>query len=111
MDVEIISQRDNSLLERKEVRFRVSYPGAGVPERQEVRSKLIAVLDASKDLTVLDHLKPEYGRNSAVGYVKIYANADAMKAEPAYMNKRNFAPKEKKAAAESAPVAEKKEGK
>lgn len=112
MDIEIIGERENPLLERREVKFRVSYPGAGVPGRQDVRNKLVAVLDSNKELTVLDHLKPEYGRHSAVGYVKVYATAEAMKVESTHKVKRNFQPKEKKPAeAPSEAKTEKKEGK
>lgn len=112
MEIEVISERENPLLERREVRFRVRYTGTGVPNRQEVRNKLIAVFDSNRELTVLDYMKPEYGRHSAVGYVKVYASAGTMKVESKHKVKRNFQPKEKKQA--EAPVeakTEKKEGK
>ena len=101
MDVEIISERENPLLERREVKFRVKYPGAGSPGRQEVRSRLVAVLDSNKDLTVLDYLKPEYGRHASLGYVKVYASAEAMKAEAGHKVKRNFEVKERPPKAEA----------
>jgi small subunit ribosomal protein S24e len=114
MDVEILSQRENPLLQRKEVKFRVGYAGAGSPGRHEVRNKLIAMLDAKKELTILDYLKPEYGRQASVGYVKIYENDSALKVEPKHQLKRNFEVKEKKKPAEAAAPAkapEKKEEK
>ena len=113
MDVEILSQRENPLLQRKEVKFRIAYAGAGSPGRQDVRNKLIAMLDAKKDLTILDYLKPEYGRQASVGYVKIYENADALKVEPKHQLKRNFEIKEKKPVEAAAPAKapEKKEEK
>jgi ribosomal protein S24E len=55
-----------------------------------VRSKLVALLNSSKDLTDLDYLKPEYGRHSALGYVKVYENSSAMKVECEHKVKRNF---------------------
>ncbi|MFH1125894.1 MAG: 30S ribosomal protein S24e [Candidatus Altiarchaeota archaeon] len=109
MDVEVISERENPLLGRREVRLRVKYPGLGVPNRQEVRNKIIAVLDSNKDLTVVDSIKPEYGRHSSIGYVKIYENAGAMKIEAEHKIDRNFKPKEKKPAEAAAEAkAEKK---
>jgi len=104
MDVEILSQRENPLLQRKEVKFRVVYAGAGSPGRQDVRNKLIAMLDAQKDLTILDYMKPEFGRQASRGYVKIYENALAMKVEPKHQLKRNFEVKEKKQAEAAAPA-------
>jgi len=103
MDVEILNERENPLLGRREVKFRVKYPGVGVPNRQDVRGRLVAFLNSSKELTVLDYLKPEYGRHSALGYVKVYENPDAMKVEAEYKIKRNFEVKQKK---EEAPAAE-----
>jgi small subunit ribosomal protein S24e len=113
MDVEILNERENPLLGRKEVRFRVKYAGAGSPNRQEVRSKMIALLNSNKELTVLDSLKPEYGRNSSKGYIKVYENADAIKIEAEHKKKRNFEVKEKKpseAGAEAKPAVEPKKG-
>jgi len=95
MEVEILNERENPLLGRKEVKFRVTYKGSTVP-RKEVRSKMIAVLDSSRDLTVLDYIRPEYGRQSSLGYVKVYADADAMKVEAKHKLKRNFEAKEEK---------------
>jgi small subunit ribosomal protein S24e len=112
MEIEVLNERENPLLERREIRFRVSYPGLGVPARQEVRNKLVALFDSKKELTVLDRMKPEYGRNSAVGYVKVYETPEAMKVESGHKMKRNFQPKEKKPAEAPAEAkAEKKEGK
>jgi len=115
MDVEILNERENPLLERKEVKFRVKYPGLGVPNRQDVRSRLVALLNSNKDLTILDYLKPEYGRHAALGYVKVYENPNAMKIEDEYKTKRNFeskvSPEGGQKKPEEAKVEEKKEEK
>jgi small subunit ribosomal protein S24e len=99
MDVEIVEDRENTLLRRREVRFKASYHGP-TPTRQEARSKLVAVLTSDGQLTVLDKLESEYGAQTAVGYVKVYADKDAMKVEPEYVLERNFEVKEKAAPAE-----------
>lgn len=109
MDVEILSERENPLLDRKEVKFRVKYPGVGTLNRQEVRSKLIALLNSNKDLTILDYLKPEYGRHSSLGYVKVYASTDAIKAEAEHKIKRNFEVKVPAEAAAESKVEKKEE--
>jgi len=97
MEVEIVEDRENRLLRRREVRFKLSYIGK-TPTRQEVRGKLAALLNSDKELTVLDKVKSEYGSQTALGYVKVYADREAMKTEPEYMLKRNFGVKEKAAA-------------
>jgi len=109
MDVEILEDRKNPLLRRREVKFKVSYQGA-TPKRDEVRAKLIANLNSDRDLTVLDKFESDYGSQTAKGYAKVYDSKDAMKVETGHMLERNFPkPKEEKAA--PALDAKKEEGK
>lgn len=89
MEVKLIDDRNNALLKRREVKFSATYVGS-TPSRQEVRSKLAAVLNSDKNLTVLDYLRSDYGKHVAQGYVKVYADAESMEVEPAYKLKRNF---------------------
>lgn len=88
MDVEIIEKKENPLLERTEVRFKVSFEGA-TPSRKQVRDKLIALLNSDRNLTVLDSVETNYGSQVAVGYIKVYANEKAMSTEPQYILERN----------------------
>jgi len=90
MEIEILEERENPLLGRKEVRFIVSFDGPMV-KRGEVRDKLVALLNAQPDLLVVDHLKVEYGRPRAVGYAKVYSDEGLMnKIEREHILKRNF---------------------
>jgi len=107
MDVEILEKKENTLLDRTEVRFKVAFQGA-TPNRKDVAAKLVAMLNSDRELTVLDRLNPDFGATTATGYLKVYKSKDAMKVEPAYVLKRNFAPKEKKAEGEAAPAKEAK---
>ncbi len=125
MEIEILNERENPLLKRKEVRFNVIYEGA-VPSLKEVRGKLLSVLirdqgsrssednvlglNSNEKLTVVDGIKPKFGRTVAKGYVKIYLDENGMKAEPKHRLKKNFEekkPKEEKPAETKEP--EKKE--
>jgi len=101
MEIEIVGDENNVLLKRREVKFKVSYAGA-TPIMEDVRSKLVAILNSDKKLTVLDYVKSDYGRHSAQGYVKVYADAEAMKVEPAYKLKRNFEVKKAEGGEDSA---------
>ncbi len=110
MDVKVLERKDNPLLERAEVKFRVAYDGA-TPSRQEVRKKLTAILNSDKSLTVIDGMKTDYGSKTATGYAKVYASEKALENEPKHVMKRNF-PEEKadaKAAEAPAKPAENKE--
>jgi len=88
MEIEILNERENPLLERKEINFRVIYKGA-TPKINDIRSKLIEFLKSDKNLTVVDSIKPEFGRTAAHGYVKIYANSDASAIEQTHRIKKN----------------------
>lgn len=88
MEIEILSEKENPLLERKEVNFRVIYEGA-TPKVNDIRNKLIETLKSDKNLTVVDSVKPEFGRTAAHGYVKIYENSKAIQIEPKHLIKKN----------------------
>ena len=88
MEIEILSERENPLLERKEINFRIIYEGA-TPNINEIRNKLIENLKSDKNLTVVDAVKPEFGRTAAHGYVKVYANSPALEIEPEHRLKKN----------------------
>jgi small subunit ribosomal protein S24e len=89
MDVEILEKKENPLLERTEVRFKLAFEGA-TPSRQDVRKKLAAVLNSDKSLTVIADLKSAYGSKTAQGYAKVYDNEKALRKEPEYVIKRNI---------------------
>ncbi|MBD3387661.1 MAG: hypothetical protein GF416_01310 [Candidatus Altiarchaeales archaeon] len=93
MEVDMIEDKENPLLNRREIRFKVSYQGP-TPARQDVRSKIIAMLNLDKELTLLDKLDPQQGSQVALGYLKSYGDKAAMSIEPEYLLKRNFEVKE-----------------
>ncbi|PKP53209.1 MAG: 30S ribosomal protein S24e [Candidatus Altiarchaeales archaeon HGW-Altiarchaeales-3] len=88
MEIEILSEKENPLLKRKEINFRAIYKGA-TPNINELRTKLIQVLKSDASLTVVDTLKSEFGRTAAKGYAKIYENSDALSIEPEHIIKKN----------------------
>ncbi|MCX6695821.1 MAG: 30S ribosomal protein S24e [Candidatus Altiarchaeota archaeon] len=115
MEINLVEDRKNVLLKRREVKFDVTFVGA-TPTLQEIRSKIVAMLDSDKKLTMLNPLKSEYGRKILHGYAKVYDDEAAMKVEAGYKIKRNFEVRKVEGAAEAAapaaaPAAEvKKEG-
>jgi len=115
MKIEVLSERTNPLLSRKEIKFKVSFHG-GTPSVKDVRKDLLGVLKSKAELTVVDTLEPGYGESALAGYVKVYADEKAMKIEPKHLIKKNFGVKEEEKkeaapAAAPAPAPEKKEAK
>ncbi len=96
MEILIEKQRDNPLLKRKEVYFRVRYEDTKVtPSRNDVREKLSGLLNADLNRLVVRWMKPEFGKMEAEGYALIYDTEDDLRAiEEDYVIKRNFGEKE-----------------
>ncbi|MFH1721890.1 MAG: hypothetical protein ABH950_04725 [Candidatus Altiarchaeota archaeon] len=94
MKIEIVSEQENPLLGRKEVKFTMSYSGA-TPKRDEIKKELVNKLSVKENLTILDHVKSIYGKQQVEGYVKAYKDKESMEIEPEHKIKRNFGQKEK----------------
>ena len=104
MEIEIVSKKENELLDRTEVTFKAVHPKEGTPQREVVREKLASMLKASKDRVIVDAMDSEFGKMETVGYAKVYKTKEAaMKFEREHVLVRNklkeAVKKEKKAAA------------
>ena len=97
--MEIIVEKDryNPLLKRREIHARVVYWGeGGTPKRQEVREKFAGLFNAELDRIVVQYIKPEFGKQEAKCYVKIYDTPEDLKAiEEKHIIRRNFGEEEK----------------
>lgn len=72
MDIEIKEKTENPLLNRTEIHFDCIYQGESTPKVIDVKNKLVALLDADKNLLVVDKVLPKFGEGKAEGYAKIY---------------------------------------
>ncbi len=77
MEVEIVSKKENILLDRTEVRFKAVHPKEGTPQRDAVRDKLVSLLKASKERVIVDSMDSEFGKTETVGYAKVYKTKEA----------------------------------
>jgi small subunit ribosomal protein S24e len=77
MEVEIVSKKENVLLDRTEVRFKAVHPKEGTPQREAVRDKLVGLLKASKERVIVDSMDSEFGKTETVGYAKVYKTKEA----------------------------------
>ncbi len=92
MEILVERQKDNPLLKRKEIYFRVRYEDTKVtPSRKDVREKLSGLLNAELERLVVRWIKPEFGRMEAEGYALVYDTEEDMRAvEEDYVLERNF---------------------
>jgi small subunit ribosomal protein S24e len=107
MDIKINEQKENPLLKRKEVRFRVGFSGP-TPSRKEVKESLCSKLGTDGSLVVIDVLEQGYGSQELKGYAKIYMDKDAIGIESKYKLERDAGVKKEKKAEEKAPAKEEK---
>lgn len=94
MEVEITRERQNLLLRRKEIYFRLKHEAEGAsPSREAARNALIKVLGCSPNLLVIDSMRTEFGKRETVGYAKVYETEERLKElEREHIIERNFAP-------------------
>jgi small subunit ribosomal protein S24e len=96
LDIEIIKEKENIMLDRKEITFIISHPGP-TQSRDEVKKKLVAQFNSKYELIVVDKLKTQYGTQKTVGYAKVYSDIKrAHEIENKYIMKRNIAKSDEK---------------
>lgn len=101
MELEIEGKRENHLLNRVEVDFKVAHAASPTPKRDQVREELAKELKVTKDRVVIDHMESSFGRGVTSGYAKVYkTKEDVLKLESEYVLVRNGLAQKKAKAAE-----------
>lgn len=109
MNIEIEKQR-NELLHRTAIIAKIK--GAKTPSRKELLKKVSAMLGADEKLLVVDKISQEFGKQSAIAYLKLYDNAKVLKElELNHKIKRTGDLEEKKVVKKEEATDEKKEEK
>jgi small subunit ribosomal protein S24e len=89
MEIDIISEDDNPMLHRSDVRFEIAHEEA-TPSRLSVRDSLAAKLNKGSDEVVVHDLDTKFGMRKTIGYAKVYESpAFARDIEQDYMLDRN----------------------
>ncbi|TRO46300.1 30S ribosomal protein S24e [Candidatus Bathyarchaeota archaeon] len=98
MEVKIVSTKENPLLKRKEVDFRIEQdPKGKTPARLEVKKALADKLKINEELIFVKNMRTMTGTSTAVGIANAYEEIEQAKfIEPEYIRKRNNPPEEPK---------------
>jgi ribosomal protein S24E len=105
MEIEILSKKENRLVDRIELAIVAKHQGAPTPKREEVRDLVAVAMKAEKDRVIVDWLDTRYGTGVTKGYVKVYPTKQRaldVEERPILVRNKLAAPKpkaEKKAAA------------
>ncbi len=90
MELEIIQEKENRPLGRRELSFRIEHVDGTTPSRRDVRSKLMAKYDADASSVIVNRMETRFGIGITEGTARIYSDIDQMKrVERDYMLKRN----------------------
>jgi small subunit ribosomal protein S24e len=76
MQAEIVSRKENPLLKRVEIQFKVVHHGEGTPQRDVIKEEIAKLAKAPKDRVVIDHLNTQFGTSHTLGYAKVYDSKD-----------------------------------
>ena len=79
MKIEILQEKENKPLARKEIDFRVEHIGGTTPSRADVKAKIVAQFDADADSVVIRSLNTHFGAGMTEGSARIYSNPEQMK--------------------------------
>lgn len=106
IDVKILSQKENELLNRKELTVLIE-SSASTPKKEEVTGKIAALLNADKGLVVVGKMQQQFGSRKCNAYAKVYGTADDLKkTEPKKKEKKGKGATAAPAAAQAAPAAQ-----
>ena len=107
MELQIIKDKKNPLLKRREVSIKIN--NKGTPSRIDVKNKLAAIANSKPELIVIEHLDTTFGKMELTGTVSIYESEERLKqiAQKHLMARGVPVPKEGEASAPAAPEAAK----
>lgn len=78
MEIQILEEKDNPLLDRKEIQLRI-IQDAGSPKIADLRKKIGAQLSLDGSLFVVQNIYAEYGMNESRCLLKVYNSNERLK--------------------------------
>jgi ribosomal protein S24E len=108
LKIEVLSDQEDKLLERRQISFKVTHAKTATPKRIDIRKELADQLRVDPETIILRPLRQKYGTNESDGTAFLYKSADrGHLIERDYLSDR-LKPKEKKEEKkEEKPVVEK----
>lgn len=90
-EIEILEEKKNPLIDRRELTIRVIHFGAGTPNRLDVKKKITAMEGSDEKLTIVKKLESHYGVSHTQGIIYIYESPKELQFyEPFHIKVRNL---------------------
>tara|TARA_B110001452_G_scaffold55288_1_gene42672 strand:+ start:622 stop:960 length:339 start_codon:yes stop_codon:yes gene_type:complete len=89
-NMEIVSRKENKILNRVEINFRWQHIGQSTPSRKAVMD-LVKTLEpgSNPDCIVVKECNTRFGQPLTTGMAFIYGDTSSMSVEPSYIHKRH----------------------
>lgn len=78
MNIEVMRERRNPLLNRRELDLMIAYE-SGTPKRDEVREEVSKKFGVEKDRIIIEKMESIFGANKAIAHVHIYDTVEHAK--------------------------------
>ena len=96
VNLNVLNERDNPVLYRKELLFEVEHKMSSSPKKKEVKMKISSIYTASPELVYIMRMKTKTNEWKTVGTAHLYSSPEnANKIVPKHLLKREL-PREKK---------------
>ncbi|MHA1771108.1 MAG: 30S ribosomal protein S24e [Candidatus Thorarchaeota archaeon] len=90
MKIEILQERDNKPLGRREIDFKIDHVGEPTPSRPDIKAKLAAQFDADPATVIVRNMHTNFGIGRTTGSARIYTTPEtAQRVENEYIIKRH----------------------
>ena len=90
MKIEITEKKENPLVKRVEVYFKLHHDGESTPGRNAVAEAIAKECKSKRECVVVDNIESVYGRGMSKGYAKVYESKEAaLEYDREYLLKRN----------------------
>jgi len=90
VEIEEIARRENKLLSRTEIDYRVSHVGGPSPRRNELIDAVMNRENTVRDTIIVYAIDTRFGTGISKAQIRVYTDADSMRSiERDFMLKRN----------------------
>lgn len=76
IEIDITDERENLLLRRKEIWFKIRHDEEPTPIRDDVITQFVRDLGVPRERIIIDHMRSEFGMPETKGYAKVYGSKD-----------------------------------
>lgn len=97
MDIEMIEERENALLKRRELKLGIKHPQSPTPKKQDLIKEMAAKYSVPEEHVVVDYIFTKKGIQESMAKVKIYREPPKIKVK----KKKEEKPKVEKSEAQS----------